>query len=359
MTNTHSRFDIDTTKFINPHQLGGIECYTMEDGPARGVKALWVNTGSGLRYRLLADRGLDIDQAFFNADSLAYLSHRGVVRASHAYERGIDWLKSFPGGLVTSCGPFNIGAATQDEGEDLALHGAHSNTPGTIESIVQPDPANGRFEMAVTAIFRYGRLFGPCVDLRRTVRSTLGESIIDIIDEFQNVGNIEAPHAWLLHINFGYPLLDAGSEFCYDAKRVEARGDPESKRLFAEGRNYKRVPQPLERHRGTGEGFAYFYPKAQERTGKTTVAIVNSKLSLGVAVHYNTKEFGRCGNWQHWGEREFVAALEPMSGGVEGRDKDRERGWMQTLAAGARKTYRYQLEVVTERKGIEALRRIR
>jgi len=49
---------------INPQQAGGIESYVFGDGEAFGTRALLVNTGGGLRYRILPDRGLDIDQAF-------------------------------------------------------------------------------------------------------------------------------------------------------------------------------------------------------------------------------------------------------------------------------------------------------
>ena len=55
---------LDHRKFILPAQVGGIDSYVIDEGPARGVRALCVNTGGGLRYRVLVDRGLDIDQAF-------------------------------------------------------------------------------------------------------------------------------------------------------------------------------------------------------------------------------------------------------------------------------------------------------
>ena len=64
----------DTTKFINVAQVGGIDAYTIDEGPARGVRALVVNTGGGLRYRILADRGMDIDQAFVGPHSLSAVS---------------------------------------------------------------------------------------------------------------------------------------------------------------------------------------------------------------------------------------------------------------------------------------------
>src|SRR5437764_11517376 len=90
----------DTNKFVNPAQAGGIERYAIDDGPARGVRALCVNTGAGLRYRVLVDRGLDIDHAFHDHHSLTFLTHKGVTPPSRGYDRGLDWLKSFPGGLL-------------------------------------------------------------------------------------------------------------------------------------------------------------------------------------------------------------------------------------------------------------------
>src|SRR5438876_125281 len=99
----------DTSKFINPSQIGGIDTYTIDEGPARGVRALLVNTGGGLRYRILVDRGMDIDQAFAGQYSLSFLTHRGVTPPTRAFDRGLDWLKGVPAGLLTSSRPFNLG----------------------------------------------------------------------------------------------------------------------------------------------------------------------------------------------------------------------------------------------------------
>src|SRR4051812_27606384 len=164
----------DTTKFVHRAQAGGIERYQIDDGAGRAVRALCVNTGGGLRYRVLVDRGLDIDQAFFNEHSLAFLTFNGATSPTRALDRGVDWLKGFPGGLLTSCGPFNIGGPGQDGSEEVGLHGTHSNSPATIESIVQPDPRNGRDEMRIVGRVRYGKLFGPCAELKRTITSRLG-----------------------------------------------------------------------------------------------------------------------------------------------------------------------------------------
>src|SRR2546423_10838129 len=142
----------DTRKFILPAQVGGIDAYVIDEGPARGVRALCVNTGAGLRYRVLPDRGLDIDQAFFHHHSLAFLTHKGATAPTRGLDRGLDWLKGFPGGLLTSCGPFNVGPPGRDADEELGLHGPHSNSAASLEGVLQPDPRAGRAEMLITGV---------------------------------------------------------------------------------------------------------------------------------------------------------------------------------------------------------------
>jgi len=347
---------VDLHQFINVSQLGGIDSYVINEGPARGVRALCVNTGAGLRYRVLVDRGLDIDQAFFNHLSLAFLTHKGVTRPTRGLDRGLDWLKGFPGGLLTSCGPFNVGPPGQDAGEELGLHGPHSNTAATLESVIQPDPRAGRMEMSITGTIHYGALYGPCVRLRRTITSAFGLNQIDVSDEFFNAGNEPVPHAWLLHINFGYPLMDAGAELCFDSPRVEPTDAPESAARFKPGVDFRRIPGPQERHRGPTSAVAYLFPKPTDRAGNTTVAIVNRRRSLGVGIHYNTRQFTRCGNWQHFGPHEYVTALEPMNGTVDGRASDRQRGLLDHIEPGGRKTYQYRIEVVTDRRRLDQFR---
>jgi hypothetical protein len=64
-------------KVGNHTQIGGIETSVLDNGPGRGTRIAWVNTGSGLRYRVIIDRGLDIADAFCNRHSLVWISHGG------------------------------------------------------------------------------------------------------------------------------------------------------------------------------------------------------------------------------------------------------------------------------------------
>ena len=317
---------------MNPAQLGGIETSTLDNGPGRGVRIAWVNTGGGLRYKVVIDRGLDIADAEFMGQSLTWHSLTGVTAPSFAYSTGLDWLRSFYGGLVVSCGPLNTGAPCDDNGKHFGLHSLHSNTPATVEFITNPDPARGRYEMNITGIVRTARVFNPNLELRRTISSTLGEPTIRIYDQFTNRGNEPVEHAWLLHINFGYPLLAPGeSTYCYKGK-LSPRAD--SVDWFKPGRDYRAAPEPQESHRGTGEVFSYIDADTDE-DGMVTSGVINRNRGFGVEVQFNKEHYPRLGNWQHWGPNgSYTGALEPMTAGVEGLTTDRQRGWLRTLEPG-------------------------
>lgn len=354
--------DFQSAPVLNPAQLCGIETSVLDNGPGRGVRIAWVNTGGGLRYKVVIDRGLDIADAEFLGQSLTWHSLSGITAPTPAYDQGTDWLWSFYGGLVVSCGPLSTGAPFVEDGKSYGLHGTHSNTAATVESIVNPDPSRGQFEMRITAIIRTARVFGPNLELRRTISSRLGESTIHISDEFTNRDNLPVPLAWLLHINFGYPLLEPGaSAYCYRGKVTAIRGED----WFRDGIDYKTAPPPMDSHRGPGEFCAYVDPQPNvaeslrdSRTGGGSTGkasgtpdggneagdlilsgVVNHKRGFGVKIEHSRQDYPRLVNWQHWGPGgSYMGALEPTNAGVEGRPKDEKRGWLQHLQPGESRT---------------------
>ena len=159
-------------KVINLSQIGGIETSVLDDGPGRGTRVAWVNTGSGLRYRVAIDRGLDIVDAFHNRHSLAWLSHAGITAVRPDANKGLEWLWTFAGGLLTTCGLTHAGGPEIDEFGERGLHGRASNLSAQVESIVQPNLSTGTMEMSITAVVKESRVFGPNLELRRTISGT-------------------------------------------------------------------------------------------------------------------------------------------------------------------------------------------
>jgi hypothetical protein len=192
---------------------------------------------------------MDIAEAFYNQHSLAWISHGGVTYPQPFSDKGIDWLRTFGGGLLTTCGLSHAGGPESDSFGDRGLHGLIGNQPAEIISIVQPDLRAGKYDMSITGIIRETRPFGPSLELKRTISATLGEAKLRIHDEVINKANTAAPHMLLYHFNFGWPVVDEGTDILWNGKwhpRFE-----ENAKIFKEGNAFKKVPAPLESHLGS------------------------------------------------------------------------------------------------------------
>ncbi len=334
-------------RVTNPHQVGGIETSVPDNGPGRGTRIAWINTGAGLRYKVVIDRGLDIVDAFYNQYSLSWLSHAGVTAARPDANRGLEWLYSFAGGLLTTCGLTHIGGPECDEFGERGLHGRVSNIPAEIESIVQPDISGGKPEMRISGVVRQSRVFGPSLELRRTISGRLGEAVVRVRDVVTNVGNTPTPHMILYHCNFGWPLVDEGTEIVCGG-RWESRGLDMDNEVFNSRRDYKKCQKPWESHRGGGEGCAFIDVKA-DKTGICTVGIHNRRLGIALMIKYKKRQLPWLANWQHWGPGEYVTALEPGTNPPIGQAAARKQKKLIHLAPGKSRTYELEMAVLTDK----------
>src|SRR5579859_5475380 len=100
-------------------QIGGITHLTYADGKAKGVSTLRLRTACGLELWVLPDRGMDIFEASFLGQSLSWHSPTGVVHPAYYSNRDLEWLKTFAGGLLSTCGLSTAGAPSIDNGESL------------------------------------------------------------------------------------------------------------------------------------------------------------------------------------------------------------------------------------------------
>jgi penicillin amidase len=107
------------------------------------MRVAWINTGAGLRFKVLLDRAMDIADAAYNQYNLSWLNHAGFPPPQPFSDKGLDWLRTFGGGLVATCGLSHVGGPEKDAFGERGVHGNISNIPAEIVSIVQPDPANG------------------------------------------------------------------------------------------------------------------------------------------------------------------------------------------------------------------------
>ena len=355
---------LDVNKFENIQQLGGIRT-GMLDAPAAGggagVRVALFDTASGFRFTVALDRGGDIVDAHYNAVGLAYLSPNGLRPPESARHHEIEWLRGWAGGLVTTCGPEYVGGPRMEAGAKTSLHGRYSNSPAAVEGLRNPDPARGVRDMALDLVVRDSRMFGPTFEIRRTLRATLGEPGVTIVDEVTNCSDTAAAHHWLYHCNLGYPLLNEGARFVYRGRaQYWVVPPPEGQDIVqplpaAAMNRLKRVPGGLPEHAGFGERGLIVDVEPDAR-GACHVGLLNPVLHLGLEFSYPAAALPRLAHWQHYGPRGcYVSGLEPFHGSLLGRDRDRHPGVDSVLAPGESRRYRLAIRVLRDQAEMHAL----
>jgi hypothetical protein len=78
---------------------------------------------------------------------------------------------------------------------------------------------------------------------------------------------------------------------------------------------------------------------AAESEGTVPVAIVNRALGLGVYQVFRIAQLAHHTVWRMMGEDTYAMAMEPSTNRDAGRWDAKERGELQHLAAGERRTY--------------------
>lgn len=330
-------------KISNAAQLGGIETSVLDNGAARGTRIAWINTGTGFRYKVVIDRAMDIADAFFSAHSLSWISHNGIVAPQPFANKGIDWLRTFFGGLLTTCGLQHVGGPESDEYGERGIHGNISNIAAEIESVIQPDPFNGKLDMSITGVMKESKIFGPSLELRRTISGTLGEPYLHIHDEVTNRANTPAPHMLLYHFNFGFPLADEGAQLYWKGK-MSLPGREGDDRIFNDQRNFHECPAPLNIHSGTGEAVAFIDPVA-DNNDECAAGIHNKNLNLAVQLTFNKKQLPWLTNWQHWGTGEYVTGIEPGTNPPIGQAMARKKNALIIMQPGEKKIYDVRIDV--------------
>ncbi len=334
--NSHFSSNNWRQKVSNHQQLGGIETAVLDNGHGTGTRVAWMNTGSGLRFKVVLDRAMDIADAFYGPHSLAWLSHKGVTppNPAAAFE-GATWLDSFVGGLLTTCGLTHVGGPEEDEYGKRGLHDRISHVPAEIESVQQPDLSSDHPEMSITGKMLQSSVFGPHLELKRTITATLGIPVIKIHDKVTNVGNTVAPHMLLYHINLGWPLVDEGSEIRWEGD-WESR-DEESDIIFNDQNNFKECMPPVAAHNGSGEAAAYIDVNSDEK-GQCHCGVSNQSIGIALDLEFPKSQLPWLTNWQHWGKKEYVMALEPGTHPPIGQSKAREEDSLIQLDVGETRT---------------------
>ena len=319
-------------------QMFGISEYVLTGGKAKGVRAFDINNGAGLEFTVLADRCLDIGRLSFKGVNCSFLSKTGIVSPMYHNRNDASFFHNFFGGLLTTCGLRNVGNSSNDNGESFALHGLISNTPG--EEVCASTVWDGDLPvMTISGQMREARFFGENMLLKRKITCPYGENRIRIHDCVENLGFKRERLMLLYHFNLGYPLLDEDAILLSPSKTVEPRDSEASKGCHS----WQKMQQPTKDYAEQ----VFYHDLKTDADGNTCVAMVNHRLELGIAIHFNKKQLFNLTQWKQMGEGEYVLGIEPCNCYVGGRLDPRNKGVEEFLEPGESKDFDIEVKIMT------------
>ena len=269
-------------------QIGGIRDFTFNEGKAKGVRAIEVNTGV-VSFTVLPDRGMDIAQCYFKGQAVSWISKTGITAPAYYDKDDKNWLRGFFGGLVTTCGLKNIGSPTDEYG----LHDRITHSPAEKVGVFA-DWVGDEYVMSVSGQVRDAMVFGNNLVLKRTITTKLFSGEIIMEDTVVNDGFADEEIALCYHCNFGYPLVTEGAKILNVPEDVCDIVAP--------------IPGKTEE----------CIPVEYKDSEYVTVGIENDTMTA--LLTYKTDTMPDFLIWKMLGESEYVVGLEPRTSRFGGKN---------------------------------------
>ena len=294
----------------------------VSDGKAAGCRAIDLRVEGGIDLRLLPDRGLDAGDAWFGGVRFSWTSPVGETAAV-----ADDWMESFGGGLITTCGLLNVGVPSEGHPQ----HGEYTYQQARVTG-VEPLP-DGVLE--VRGSIAEVAALGHHLEIERVWRTHVGLGLVELEDVLTNRGRETSPALQLYHVNLGPPLWAEGAELQLDARATHPR-DADA------------APYADSWHVGPGivDGAServFEHEVAPGGDGWCSAAVRNPSLGLEVELRWDAATLPRMWQWVHPAPGLGVLGLEPANCSVLGVAHDRAEGRLPELAPGEARRTRLQI----------------
>jgi len=267
----------------NPAQLCEAMRVTATDGPARGADLIYVSNGR-LNFVLNASNCLDILRLWHGGTNIGFLTKNGLYTAND------DFSRTFPAGMLYTCGLDNIGAR-----EGFKIHGRIHSVPAAIKELRADEKG-----VKIVGEIRLTELFGENITVTRTVTTSFGSGKLDLHDEIVNNGFKTEKYCILYHVNAGYPLVDDGAEIVGQFDESIARTPWAEKNI---GGMFKIDPPSDDI-----DEMVFFH-----RQSVPSVAIANKKLGKKMTLTYSKDTLPCLIEWKSMGSGDYCIGLEPST----------------------------------------------
>jgi len=280
----------------------------LRGGLSDGVDVIRIDNGA-LTFDVLPTRGMGLWKAWLGGDEFGWRSPSpGPVHPNFvpiAEPSGLGWLDGFDE-LLVRCGLESNGAPDFDEqGRVLyPLHGRIANKPARRLTL-SVDEATG--ELTLTGVVEEVRFHFLKLRLTSSVSTMPGERGLRITDVVENLSESEAESQLLYHVNFGEPLLDAGSRFVAPLKTVVPRNAHAAEGI-----------KSFDSYAAPEAGFeeqVYFMQLAGDDDHRSMALLRNAHGTAGASLHFDVRRLPCFTVWKNTtasGDG-YVTGLEPAT----------------------------------------------
>jgi hypothetical protein len=346
----------------NLAQLGSVQLFAHEEGYARGSRFLDFRTGSGFRFTVQVDRGMDPGFAEFNGASLAWLSPKLFPAPAYWENDDHAWVRYIHGGLCNTAGLVTIGDPQTVDVSHFNFHSRATDRYGTHDriGIVPASHFNfgQRWEGERCVLWAEGTVrqeivYGENLLLTRRYETELGTSSFRLHDVVRNDGFYPTPHQLLYHFNIGYPVVDDSAEL------LATVSGPVPGSMFEEGRattdRYRSFTAPEKEFLAEG----YEIPMVPGPDGRVATAVVNRAFKaldggLGVYLDYDATNLGVYIEWRMMAEGLYAVGMEPATNGFKTIPELVADGAPVMMEPGEERTYDLEFGVLAGGDAIEA-----
>jgi len=311
-------------------QVARLDSFTVDDGPSRGTRRIRMVNGGGLDIEVLPDRAMDLGHVSYRGIPLAWISAVGM-QSPHSYnDQGTEWLRSFGGGLLATCGLDTFGPPSEHAGVRYPMHGR----VGAIAAHVS-ETRMTETELRVSGEVRQAKVFSENLVLNRLLTSPIGGKTLVIEDTVTNESAHPTPHMVLYHFNLGWPLLDESASLHIPSIKATPRDEDAAAGLHS----WQTIDAP---QRGSREQvFAHEF-----QDGPVSAGIENTALGIRVDIGFSSRQLPALYQWKMADHGHYVMGLEPANiSQVDGFAQASERAQLPTLEPGESAKYSLSLTV--------------
>ena len=335
---------------VAPRDLGAegewnVFGHALNDGLRAGVDLVEIYNGA-MTFEAIPTRGLGIHRAWLKDDrevsTIGWQSpvrgpvHPGFVDLGEP--SGLGWLDGFDE-LFVRCGLESNGAPDFDEKTGRLthpLHGRIANKPvHELELKIDPE----KQEISLRGVVEETRFHFLKLRMTSTITTKLGSRSFTVRDEVENFSASPATMQMLYHVNFGLPLLDAGSRVVAPVQKIVPR-NPRAASGIKTWDSYS-APEP------GYEEQVYFFELLADANGQTRTLLKNAHSTRGVSLVFNKQQLPYFSLWKNTtgAPDGYVTGLEPGTNFPNPRTFETQKNRIVKLGPGQKQTFEVTLEI--------------